>query len=93
MSMCEGLSFVLRGQEVGQIGPIDVSVGHVRKTPHPLGLHEWTELSFDDIDEIIAIKDNDSDKEDLRMHLKWLTSHPLFDENSCLVLECHLTIS
>ena len=82
MNMWEGLLFLWRGQEVGQIGPIETSVGHVRQEPHPLpyGL-QWTYLSSDNIDEIVALKHNNGDKEDLRRHLQWLTSHPLFDAN------------
>ena len=82
MSMWEGLSFLWRGQEVDQIGPIEASVDHVRQEPHPLpyGL-QWTNLNSENVNEIVALKGHGSDAEDLRRHLQWLMSHPLFDAN------------
>ena len=75
MKKWEGLPFLWRGQDVGEIGPIESSTC-VRHEPHPLphGL-EWSILTASDIDEIIELQEFKGEPKVINSNfLKWITS-------------------
>ena len=54
-----GLPFLWRGQEVGEVGPIEPLPENVRQEPYslPQGFH-WVSLSSSDIEEVVKLRNN-----------------------------------
>ena len=55
---CAGLPILWRGQEVGEVGPIEPLPEHVRQEPYslPQGFH-WVTLSSSDVEEVVKFID------------------------------------
>ncbi|XP_065885365.1 glycylpeptide N-tetradecanoyltransferase-like isoform X2 [Dysidea avara] len=77
--MWEKIPVLWRGQQMGQIGPIE-TVDHVRQEPYPLpeGL-KWSAINFNSIDEVAKLygRGNIGDYEH---QIQWSISHPCFKD-------------
>ena len=67
-----GLSFLWRGQEVGEVGPIEPLPEHVRQEPYslPQGFH-WVTLSSSDVEEVVELS-----KSTTINFINFIMSHP-----------------
>ena len=72
-----GLPILWRGQEVGEVGPIEPLPEHVRQEPYslPQGFH-WIALSFNHCEEVMKFinKHNNLDINNTSVH--FVTMHP-----------------
>ena len=72
-----GLPFLWRGQEVGEVGPIEPLPVHVRQQPYslPQGFH-WVALSFDDCEEVVKFLKKGSNRIIDSTAISFIMSHP-----------------
>ena len=70
-----GLPFLWRGQEVGEVGPIEPLPEHVRQEPYSLsqGFH-WVALSFNDREEVVKFTNRYS--KHYNTYINFIMSHP-----------------
>ena len=77
-----GLPFLWRGQEVGEVGPIEPLPVHVRQEPYslPQGFH-WVALSFNDCEEVVKFLKKGTNRIIDSTAISFIMSHPnIIDE-------------
>ena len=71
-----GLPFLWRGQEVGEVGPIEPLPEHVRQEPYSLSQgFQWVALSFNNREEVVKFI-NKYSKLDCTTGINFVTMHP-----------------
>ena len=85
MEKWEGLPFLWHGQDIGEVGPIELS-RHVRHDPYPLPQgFEWSILNFNNLNEIIQLYNTVNPFTPIsKNYFTWLISSPLY-KKGCLL--------
>ena len=85
MEKWEGLPFLWHGQDIGKVGPIELS-RHVRHDPYPLPQgFEWSFLDPNDTNDVIQLyRNNDPSVPIPKNFLKSIISSPLY-RKGCLL--------